>query len=66
MTSERLGEMFKGDSADMCADKFPLMFIGGGADPSSMRRWGQGPPTAQGEIFSKTIPPIMDMNKKLY
>ena len=25
MTSEGLGEMFKGDSADMCAGKFPLV-----------------------------------------
>ena len=25
MTSEGLGEMFEGDSADMCAGKFPLM-----------------------------------------
>ena len=28
MTSEGLGEMFEGDSADMCAGKFPLMLIG--------------------------------------
>ena len=25
MPSEELGEMFEGDSADMCAEKFPLM-----------------------------------------
>ena len=25
MTSEVLGEMFEGDSADMCAEKFQLM-----------------------------------------
>ena len=29
MTSEGLGEMFEGDSADMCADKFPLVLMGG-------------------------------------
>ena len=29
MTSEGLGEMFEGDSADMCARKFPLMLMGG-------------------------------------
>ena len=29
MTSEGLGEMFEGDSADMCAGKFPLMSMGG-------------------------------------
>ena len=28
MTSEGLGEMFEGDSADMCAGKFPLMSMG--------------------------------------
>ena len=29
MTSEGLGEMFEGASADMCSVKFPLMSIGG-------------------------------------
>ena len=29
MTSEELGEMFKGDSADMRAVKFPLVSMGG-------------------------------------
>ena len=28
MTSEGLGKMFEGDSADMCAGKFPLMLMG--------------------------------------
>ena len=28
MTSEGLGEMFEGDSADMCAGKFPLVLMG--------------------------------------
>ena len=32
MTSEGLGEMFEGDSADMCAGKFPLVSMGGRAD----------------------------------
>ena len=32
MTSEGLGEMFEGDSADMCAGKFPLMSMGGQAE----------------------------------
>ena len=32
MTSEGLGEMFEGDSADMCASKFPLVLMGGRAD----------------------------------
>ena len=32
MTSEGLGEMFEGDSADTCAGKFPLMSMGGQAE----------------------------------
>ena len=32
MTSEGLGEMFEGDSADMCAGKFPLVSMGGQAE----------------------------------
>ena len=32
MTSKGLGEMFEGDSADMCAGKFPLVSMGGRAE----------------------------------
>ena len=32
MTSEGLGLMFEGDSADMCAGKFPLVSMGGRAE----------------------------------
>ena len=32
MTSEGLGEMFEGDSADTCAGKFPLTLMGGRAE----------------------------------
>ena len=32
MTSEGLGEMFEGDSADTCAEKFPLVSMGGRAE----------------------------------
>ena len=32
MTSEGLGEMFEGDSADTCAGKFPLLSMGGRAE----------------------------------
>ena len=28
MTSKGLGEMFEGDCADMCAEKFPLVSMG--------------------------------------
>ena len=44
MTSERLGEMFKGDSADTYSEKFPLVSKGGRVDPSSVRRWGARTP----------------------
>ena len=29
MSSKQLGDMFEGDSADMCGGKFPLMSMGG-------------------------------------
>ena len=32
MTSEGFGEMFEGDSADMCAEKFPLEGMGSQAE----------------------------------
>ena len=32
MTSEGLGEMFEGDSADMCAGKYPLVPMEGRAE----------------------------------
>ena len=32
MTSEGLGEMFEGDSADTCVRKFPLVSMGGRAE----------------------------------
>ena len=32
MTSEGLGEMFEGDSADTCAKKFPPGLMGGQAE----------------------------------
>ena len=32
MTSEGLGEMFEGDSADTCAGKFPIVSMGGRAE----------------------------------
>ena len=45
MTCEGLGEMFEGDSADMCAGKFPLVSMGGRAeglacaDPGARTQW---------------------------
>ena len=51
MTSERLGEMFKGDSADTCAGKFPLVSMGGREDTSRVRRRGARTPIGTGENF---------------
>ena len=44
MTSEGLGEMFEGDSADMCTGKFLLMSMGGPSGGYSVRRPGSEDP----------------------
>ena len=46
MTSEGLGEMFEGDSADMCARKFLLMLMGGRANGPACADGELGPPSA--------------------
>ena len=51
MTSEGLGEVFKGDSADMCAGKFPLVSMGGQANGQACTDGERGPPSARAEIF---------------
>ena len=51
MTLEGLGEVFKGDSADMCAGKFPLVLMGGRANGQACADGERGPPSAQAEIF---------------
>ena len=45
MTSEGLGEMFEGDT---CADKFPLVLMGGRAEGLKFEE--RGPPSALAEI----------------
>jgi hypothetical protein len=52
MTSEGLGEVFKGDSADMYAGKFPLVSMGGRADHQACADGERGPPSARAEILS--------------
>ena len=44
MTSEGLGKMFEGDSADMCAGKFPLVLMGGRAECLACADPGARPP----------------------
>ena len=46
MTSEGLGGMFEGDSADMCARKFLLMLMGGRANGPACADGELGPPSA--------------------
>ena len=51
MTSEGLGEVFEGDFADMCAEKFPLVSMGGRADRQACADGERGPPSARAEIL---------------
>ena len=58
MTSEGLGEMFEGDSADTCARKFPLMLMGGRAHGPACADGEWGPPLAWAEILSYFLKPF--------
>ena len=51
MTSEQLWEMYKGDSADMCAGEFPLVSMGGRANGQSCADGERGPPSARAKIY---------------
>jgi hypothetical protein len=53
MTSEGLGEVFKGDSADTYGGKFPLVSMGGRANGQAFADGERGPPSARMEISSK-------------
>ena len=55
MTSEGLGKMFEGDSADTCSRKFPLMLMGGASGGSSVRRPGSEDPHRHERKLIKTI-----------
>ena len=56
MTSEGLGEMFEGDSADICAGKFPLVSMGAEQRVSHAQTREQGPPSALAEISLSFLP----------
>jgi hypothetical protein len=45
MTSEGLGEVFKGDSADTCTGKFPLVSMGGQGNGKACADGERGPPS---------------------
>jgi hypothetical protein len=55
MTSEGLGEMFEGDSADTGAGKFPLVSMGAERRVSRAQTREQGPPSALAEIYNNKI-----------
>jgi hypothetical protein len=55
MTSEGLGEVFKGYSADMYAGKFLLVLMGGRANGQACANGEQGPPSARAEIYINNI-----------
>ena len=56
MTSEGMGEMFEGNSADTCAVKFPLVSMGGERRVSRAQTQERGPPSALVEIFPLFLP----------
>ena len=55
MTSEGLGEMFEGDSADTCARKFPHMLMGERANGPACADVERGPPSASVAIYNIEI-----------
>ena len=50
MTSEGLAEVFKGDSLDMCAGKFPLVLMGARANGQACADGERGPPSVRAEV----------------
>ena len=56
MTSEGLGEMFEGDSADTCAGKFPLVSMGSRAEGLACADPGAGTPIGASGNFLKESP----------
>jgi hypothetical protein len=52
MTSDGLGEMFEGDSADTCGGKFPLMSMGGRTEGLVCADLGARTPIGVSGIFS--------------
>jgi hypothetical protein len=50
MTSKGLGEMFEGDSADMCAGKFMLVLMGAERRVSRAQTRERGPPSMLAEL----------------
>ena len=53
MTSEVLGEMFKGDSAELQAKQIPLVSMGDRVEGLACTDWGSRTPLAPLEIVAK-------------
>ena len=51
MTSEGLGKMFEGDSADTCAGKFPLVSMEAEGMVLCAQTRERGPPSALAELY---------------
>jgi hypothetical protein len=51
MTSEGLVEVFKGDTADTCTGKFPLMSMGGRVNGQAWADSERGHPSARAVIY---------------
>ena len=66
MTSEGLGEMFEGDSADTCARKFPIVSMGGRAEGLMCSDPGARTPIGASGIglllLTTNVPPKMMMH----
>ena len=55
MTSEGLGEMFEGDSADMCVGEIPLGPMGGWGDRQVCADWEREPLSALAEFWHNLL-----------
>ena len=63
MTSDGLGEMFGGDSADMCANKFLLVSMGGRAEgPACANPGARTPIGVSGFFLPNPLQQISDLN----
>ena len=61
MTSEWFGEIFKGDSADTCGGKFPLVSMGGRAEGLRSQTQERQTPSALAEFFKDFIKFFIDL-----
>ena len=66
MTSEGLGEMFEGDSADTCAGKFLLVSMGGRAEGLACADPGARTPIGASGILDKEQNIHKNEHKSIY